>query len=1414
MYIYDPRRLILQAGDVERNPGPPLETKEICSECDKTLRKGVTPLTCTSPGCRLKCHINQRCSGISRWTKTKTWRCHAHGGKAKHQKETEPPQPVAQRNVPRKCLECKGTMNVKNSTLICHTCGNPCHKGTKCSGLSRDGVASIQVHNGLWVCKKCDKHEERDYVTTNPRGVEVSERTIGPTKNGLTVLQWNADGLSTKTTELRERLLHEDIDVCVVQESKLKKNLNSPKIYGYNTILRADRKGMMAGGGLIIYAKNSIIFENIQSSTVEGTDSATVKIKMQKNKWISISNVYTPPVNSTSQLVNFNPIKIDTVNCLILGDLNAHSPLWDSHLFDKRGEEIEDWIISNSLVVLNDGSATRINKHTGNGSTPDVSLVSTEWKNKCRWSIGDQIGNSDHLPIKVVIQSVVHHQPLFTQEARWKRNGVNWENFRKEVENRVSGLKLEPNMKRRAHRFDQILKDAAIIHVGKTKPGRKTNTVITPTVNAALKKRNKLRKKVSTHREEWIEACKEARDATNKAKEQSWKDLLDSAISDIDDSRLWKIIKSLEGCPESNSPNEVMIHNGKTITSNERKAEIFAQHYARISKHCFSKKERRTNLEAKKKTRYPSHDSEYCRDFTRDELVKAINNMKRKGAQGPDDIPPSFLKELGPRALDELLSIFNYSWRTSTCPQSWRNATIIPLLKANSPACELASFRPISLTSCVSKTLEKMIAHRLHHLAEKKGWLNFQQAGFRKGRGCDDQIAKIVQAIENGFQSRPMKRSVIALLDFSKAYDTVWRERLLLSMIDQGVPKTFIRWLHAFLQNRQARVRFCGADSKSKKIRQGLPQGSALSPILFLFYINSLAEILPQCNTNSLFADDVSILATANSLEEAETSVQKAVDIVSRWACDRKLQLNVKKSEVSYFSSWTKEANWAPTVTINDEKIKFSATPRLLGVILDRNLNFGPHVDKITDRLTPKFRILGAVANTKWGWRKEHLMKVYKAHVESVVHYAGFAWQPNTPKTCIDRLSRLQNKAIRLVTGQLRSSPKESIRAEAGVPSLETQIKRNAVKAMEKGIRLPADHPRRIAYDSAIPTRNMRGSWRSMADKERALLPDMMRKAKPLLYFNSPPWLSTTNLMVHSELAGIKRSDAEEFKRRTTMERIKLLDAGTIIYTDGSASEGLYNGGSALVVTDGDPEVPTIITKIARKGSPVTCSYEEEMDAVEAATAWVRDNIKDTSTTLICTDSQSLCKAINNLNTETEVIRQNIAKCSGSIIIQWIPGHSSIPGNVLADQEAKKATKTSTQSRAVSFRSACALVKLNYTDSISHERTRKAYEFQSKARERNEINNRRDQVNLAQLRSGHHTAFKAYKNRLDDKVDPMCPLCKEEPHTAEHWWGCTSTLTLRKELFQDEAEMGIALLSRYPSKSIALAKKTLFGVDE
>ena len=545
----------------------------------------------------------------------------------------------------------------------------------------------------------------------------------------------------------------------------------------------------------------------------------------------------------------------------------------------------------NNLSILNDSSVTRHSRSTENSRSPDLTLCGSVWNDQCTWLVDDEeIGGSDHLPIIITVQATAKHQPITGKKPRWRSNGIVWQDFRESVEIALTATPVPAPLKERVDRLVDAIITSATKHVRKVKPGKRTKCWMTPKVRRLSKTRNALRKTISSTRKEWLQACKDVNIAKQEARREQWVEVVSSAINDMDERSMWKFIKSLNGSPDTNSPNEVMVVNGQRITATKKKAEAFMHHYASVSSLKISRQERRRyHLHLKRTLDKPDRTDRDFPEFTMQELKTAIGKMRRKGAPGPDDIAPAFLKELGPVALSELLAICNISVRTSNCPHLWKIAMIIPLLKANKPASDLASYRPVSLTSCAAKVLERMMAERLYYQAETQGWFSDLQAGFRRGRSCTDQILRISQAIEDGFQSKDLERSVLVLLDYSKAFDTVWRERLLLTLIDKGVPMLAVRWIHSFLLNRQAKVSLHGEESSSRRLRQGVPQGCVLSPLLFLFFIDNLAKRLSSENPEmakklifSIFADDVTILAKHTSRVEAAKAAQWAVDLVAK----------------------------------------------------------------------------------------------------------------------------------------------------------------------------------------------------------------------------------------------------------------------------------------------------------------------------------------------------------------------------------------------------------------------------------------------------------------------------------------------------------------------------------------------------
>ena len=231
------------------------------------------------------------------------------------------------------------------------------------------------------------------------------------------------------------------------------------------------------------------------------------------------------------------------------------------------------------------------------------------------------------------------------------------------------------------------------------------------------------------------------------------------------------------------------------------------------------------------------------------------------------------LKHLPSSGMDFLLHIFNLSWSSHSFPFIWKTSYIIPIHKMRKPLDSPAFFRPISLTSCVSKLFERIIPSCLLFFLESNSILSPRQAGFCPGRST----LYLSQSISDGFNKpRPGSRTILSI-DFSKAFDSVCHPALFHKLISAGLPSCFARWTQSFRSDRHARVVYQNHKSRSFRLRRGVLQGSVLGPVLFSHFVNDLPASLPSSVSCSLHADDLYIRSFSPSVPTAVEATQGAL---------------------------------------------------------------------------------------------------------------------------------------------------------------------------------------------------------------------------------------------------------------------------------------------------------------------------------------------------------------------------------------------------------------------------------------------------------------------------------------------------------------------------------------------------------
>ena len=450
------------------------------------------------------------------------------------------------------------------------------------------------------------------------------------------------------------------------------------------------------------------------------------------------------------------------------------------------------------------------------------------------------------------------------------------------------------------------------------------------------------------------------------------------------------------------------------------------------------------------------------------DLNNEIALFKTKKAIGNDNIANELLKKSPEDFREKLLETFNTCWREGYHPKLWKIQLLLPFLKQGKDPSHPASYRPISLISCLGKVFEGLIQRRLSWWVETQNLLPDIQNGFRKNRSTVDNLLLLEHEILLGYEEK--KVTLVVFFDLANAFDRASHLGILYKLKELGIRGNSLRWFKSFLTDREFEVLIGITKSTRYKVVNGVPQGSILSPLLFTILLSDIP--LHRIVKYFLLADDLTFSVTADTLEEAQILMQSAVNRLIAWTRLWGLIINPEKTKVMCFTN--NRLQNPPTIKIGNREVTFTTQHKCLGVILNGpKLTWKPQIENLKNSCLKRLNIMKRIASRNWGLSMRDLLHFYKTFIRGKIAYAVEVYS-SAAKTTLDSLKVIETTALRLATGAFKTSPRVSLYAESNILPLPYWIKHRSINYFLKIQQSPLNHPL-----FQIFTQNVNRIWRT-----------------------------------------------------------------------------------------------------------------------------------------------------------------------------------------------------------------------------------------------------------------------------------------------------------------------------------------------
>ena len=1068
----------------------------------------------------------------------------------------------------------------------------------------------------------------------------------------INIAQWNSRSIKSNKGDLQQYMYEHNIHIALISETWLK-NDQWFNIAGYN-IIRKDRHD--GYGGVAILLKKSFHYENIAfNQLTPEIEYIGINIYITNNTKLNTYVLYKRPqatIDTPTWISFFDSLKGPF---LLGGDFNSHHTSWGSSFSDRNGSNLLEAIDEEHLVLLNDGSPTRLSAPGQSLSAVDMTICSATLAPHFTWFKTDDTLGSDHYVIKIAAALPGCNQNTVTSSAtsRWNLKQADWKVFHDKMESLTSVTTTNNDLT-----YNNFM------------------TNITSACNESIPKTKKSQHK-SFNKSWWTDECKTAinnrkqvmitfknnpnmsnflsyKQATAivkrtilKCKRASWREYCMNLNKNTPIKDIWQEIKKIKHCQ---TQSIVSIPCTNILTSFlDKLAPPFAVNAPEVA-----------DLD-------PIEDSSsyVTKSISMKELELAMKSSNNS-SPGIDQIHYAMLSHLPFNAKHALLTLYNDTLHNESPPEEWKKYKIVPILKPGKNALLPSSYRPISLASCMLKTFERIIKNRIIWWMQENDKWPKSQFGFRKFYSTNDAILTLTTDIQIAFSNN--ESVLAAFLDIKGAYDSVQLDILSKKLKEISMPTKMIRLIHSLYKDRKIFLYTSDQIIGQQTSNIGLPQGTIMSPLLYVIFTKELEAVIPENVKILQYADDICVYVKDKSIEKCTQLINEALINISKWMTLNGLDISYEKTNISIFTR--SFINFPSHITLNNIEIKHCTTNKFLGIHLDSRLTFKKHIREVTDKTEKSINILRMISSLRWGADPEISLLFYRACIRSVFDYGCLAYGSATD-SLLKKLDVVHNKCLRLCTGLMRDTPLNALLSEAGEYPLFLRRQKLATSFILNSYRKSSSLINKLQtlfildmtsrFWTVKKSPLLVTTLYSLNDKRYEI---SHAEKENVLHLKYVEIIAKYNCFYYNGDINISHS-CNEKKFRDYIETF--FGDHQLIFTDGSLRNG--NVGCAWF------EPKSGHSKIIKLNN---CSvYTSELIAILEAIKHIEE-IGLPNNYLIISDSKSAVDQIRNLSFSSSInpiiakIIQRLHSIRAKIDFLWVRGHTGIKGNETVDELAKQ----------------------------------------------------------------------------------------------------------------------------------------------